>query len=360
MNRLNNPELIETFIKSAAQTLNGELTPPKQARLKQLLLKNLNQSRWDSERPQYKEVTILLSDLRGFTQIVEKYPATTIIEILNHYFSRMCEIIYRHGGIVDKFMGDSIMALFGIPEAKPDDLKRAIACAVEMQRTMLEINAMNSKRGHPHLFMGMAINTGHVMAGKLGSELHSEYTVIGDEVNLVSRIEAFSLRGQILLSESSQERARKYIECGQANEVEVKGKTMPIKLYELYAITSPRSLEVPRVEARKSPRIKVDFPLRFRLLRQNHVAKNSYEGTAVDLSYHGLQAHLPIQLEALSDLRIELSTSLMKSQSSHIYAKVLRTQAEKTGWLSRMEFTGIDDMGQSAIKSYIDKAIAQR
>jgi adenylate cyclase len=229
-----------------------------------------------------------------------------------------------------------------------------------MQRTMLEVNAINSKQGHPHLFMGMGLNTGQVMAGKLGSELHSEYTVIGDEVNLVSRIEAFSLRGQILLSESTQQRAKNYIECGQANEVEVKGKTMPIKIYELYATQKPRFLEVPRVEARKSPRIKVDFPLRFRLLRQNHVAKNSYEGTAVDLSYNGLQAHLPIQLEALSDLRIELSTSLMKNQSSHIYAKVLRTRAEKTGWLSRMEFTGIDDMGQSAIKSYIDKAIAQR
>jgi adenylate cyclase len=229
-----------------------------------------------------------------------------------------------------------------------------------MQQTMLEVNAQNMQLGDPSLYMGIAINTGPVVAGKLGSDLYSEYTVIGDAVNTACRIEAFSLRGQILLSEHCLERARDYIEHGQVNEVQIKGKRLPIKFYELLATHQPRLLEVPRVEARKSPRIKVDFPLRFRVLEQNHVKPQSYEGTAVDLSYHGLQAHLPIQLEALSDLRIELSTSLMKNQSSHIYAKVLRTQQQASGWLSRMEFTDIDEIGQTAIKSYIDQTIAQR
>jgi adenylate cyclase len=325
-----------------------------------MLLHDLSLSERASETPQDKEITILISDLRGFTAIAEKYPATSLVEMLNQFFSHMCEVIVRHGGVIDKFMGDSIMALFGIPEARTDDLERAIACAVEMQQTMLQVNQQNVQRGYPSLYMGIGINTGNVVAGKLGSELHSEYTVIGDAVNMACRIEAFSLRGQILLSEQSLQQAQDYIEYGQVNEVQIKGKRLPIRFHELLATHRPHLLEVPRVEARKSPRIKVDFPLRFSLCEQNHVKPQSYEGTAVDLSYHGLQAYLPIQLEALSDLRIELSTSLMKNQSSHIYAKVLRTRAEKAGWLSRMEFTAIDDTGQTAIKSFIDQTIAQR
>ena len=360
MNIRYNAELIDTFVKAVAQTLQHDLTPPKQAQLRQALLKNLTQSKLAGGTPESKEVTILISDLRGFTAISEQHSPKTLIEILNNYFTRMCEIIYRYGGMVDKFMGDSIMALFGIPKARPDDLERAIACAVEMQTSMLEVNARNTERGHPRLFMGIGINTGPVIAGTLGSELHNEYTVIGDAVNLASRIEAFSLRGQILLSEQSYAQAREFIDCSPANRVLMKGKQLPVMLHELFSTRRPRYMEVPRVEARKSPRISVDFPMRFRLLEKDHVIQDSYEGTAIDLSYHGLQARLPIELEAMSDLRIELSTSLMNTQSNHIYAKVLRTQPGDKEWLSRMEFTGIDDLGQQAIKQYIDQTIAQR
>jgi adenylate cyclase len=360
MNKRYHPELIDTFVKSVSQTLQHDLTPPKQAQLRQTLLKNLTDAQHPTDPPESKELTILISDLRGFTALSEQYPAKTLIDILNHYFSRMCEIIYRYGGIVDKFMGDSILALFGLPHPRPDDLERAIACAVEMQRTMLEVNALNTRQGYPRLFMGIGINTGEVVAGHLGSELYSEYTVIGNEVNLASRIEAFSLRGQILMGEQSYARAQHFIECGDVNHVQLKGKQHPVSLYELLATERPRRLEVPRVEARKSPRIKVDFPMRFSLVEKDHVTYQVYEGTAIDLSYHGLQARLPIQLEAMSDLRIELSTSLMNSQSNHIYAKVLRTHSAESNWLSRMEFTTIDDQGQSAIKRYIDETIAQR
>jgi len=143
-----------------------------------------------------REVTIVLADLRGFTAISESFPPTAVLELLNRYLGRMSEIIFRHEGAIDKFMGDSIMVLFGAPNAHDDDVQRALACAVEMQLAMEEINDDNKRRGMPELFMGIGINTGTVMAGLLGSELYSEYTVIGDEVNLTSRIEAFSLRGQ--------------------------------------------------------------------------------------------------------------------------------------------------------------------
>ena len=353
-------EEIERIIDTVGKTLETRLSPPQKNRLHQALMKSLDESPEGGNRPQAKQVTILLSDLRGFTALSEHYQPDVIIEILNFYFSRMCEIIFRFGGSIDKFMGDSIMALFGLSEQKEDDLERAIACAVEMQRSMQSINAENIKRGHPRLFMGIGINTGKVVAGQLGSELHHEYTVIGDEVNLASRIEAYSLRGQILLSEHSRDLARDYIECATPNQVLVKGKQTPVKLYELLSTRRPRKLEVPRVEARRSPRISVDFPMTFQPLKDKTVSPISFAGRAIDLSYNGLQARLPVELQTLSDIRITLYTSLMSEQSSHIYAKILDNEKQADGWLCRMEFTGIDDAGQAAIKSYIDQAISRR
>ncbi|MBT2972025.1 MAG: PilZ domain-containing protein [Candidatus Thiodiazotropha sp. (ex Ctena orbiculata)] len=352
-------EEIERIIDTVGKTLDGQLSPTDRSRLHQALIKSLDETPKGGYKPQYKQVTILLSDLRGFTSIAERYPPDTIINILNYYFSRMCEIIFRFGGSIDKFMGDSIMALFGLTEQREDDLERAIACAVEMQRAMLEINSENSKHGYPRLFMGIGINSGEVVAGHLGSELHHEYTVIGDEVNLASRIEAYSLRGQILLSEHSRELADSYIETSPPNRVLVKGKQVPVSLYELLSTKRPRYLEVPRVESRRSPRIEVDFPIAFHPLQNKIVSDESFSGRAVDLSYNGLQADLPVELEILSDIRITLYASMMSEQSSHIYAKILDCEKHENSWLSRMEFTGIDETGQAAIKNYIDQAIGR-
>jgi adenylate cyclase len=352
-------EEIERIIDTVGRTLNSRLLPTDRSRLHQALMKSLDETPKGGYRPQYKQVTILLSDLRGFTAITERYPPETIINVLNLYFCRMCEIIFRFGGSIDKFMGDSIMALFGLTEQKSDDLERAIACAVEMQLAMLDINTENSKHGYPRLFMGIGINSGEVVAGHLGSELHHEYTVIGDEVNLASRIEAYSLRGQILLSERSREMAMSFIETSPPNRVMVKGKHVPVSLYELLATRRPRYLEVPRVESRRSPRIEVDFPIVFHPLQNKVVSDVRFSGRAVDLSYNGLQADLPVELEVLSDIRITLHASMMSEQRSHIYAKILDCEKHDDSWLSRMEFTGIDDSGQAAIKSYIDQAIGR-
>ena len=151
--------------------------------------------------PESKYVTILLSDLRGFTAMSENYSPSSIIELLNRYLTTMNEIIItQYGGTIDKFMGDSVMALFGVSESKSDDIERALNCALDMQIAMDKINKTNRSMGLPNLFMGIGINSGKVIAGKVGSELRSEYTVIGDEVNLAARISAYSMRGQILIS----------------------------------------------------------------------------------------------------------------------------------------------------------------
>ena len=156
-------------------------------------------------------VTILFTDLRGFTAILESHPAPELLDVLNRYLIRMSEIAFDHGGTIDKFIGDSIMVLFGAPNTHEDDVKRAVTCAVDMQIALFEMNKQNKKRGLPELNMGIGINTGTVMAGVLGSEIYAEYTVIGEEVNLASRIEAYSLRGQILVSEATYLHVRDHV-----------------------------------------------------------------------------------------------------------------------------------------------------
>lgn len=304
-----------------------------------------------------KHITILLSDIRGFTALTETYSARIVVDILNRYFTCMSRIIARYGGTIDKFMGDSIMALFGAPTTHPDDVERAIACAVEMQQTITEFNQQNLLLDLPEIFIGIGINSGTVMAGTVGSEIHREYTVIGDEVNLVSRIEAQSLRGQILLSQNTHRLAADYVEVGPPNEVSVKGRRQSVKLYELLATKRPYPMRVPRREARTSPRVQVQLPVFFQILQGKTILSKVYRGETLNLSYNGMQAFVPVPLTAGSEIRISLSLQLLGEESTEIYAKVIKSQETNDGYHANMEFTGMGPQGELVIKQYVDNMI---
>ncbi|AUB83094.1 adenylate/guanylate cyclase domain-containing protein [Candidatus Thiodictyon syntrophicum] len=301
--------------------------------------------------------TIVLADIRGFTALTETLPAVTVIGLLNRYFSVMGRVIKRHGGVIDKFMGDSVMALFGAPERRPDDLLHALACAVEMQHAMVEFNLESVARGEPRLYVGIAVNTGEVMAGSFGSRQHSEYTVIGDTVNVVARMESFSLRGQVLLSESCHAAARDHIEVGAVNEVRVKGKSAPVVLYELHCVNYPRRLVVPQVEVRRSPRVRVDFPVELRRLVGKHIVAEPLSGRALDLGYHGFLVELPFALGRGTDLVVDLAPSLHGESLGDLYAKVVRAQAGADGVQTSLQFTNIDTPAHLQVKRYVDAVL---
>jgi adenylate cyclase len=182
---------------------------------------------------EHKQVSILLSDLRGFTALAERLKPTDVIGLLNRYFTRMCEIIVAYGGTIDKFMGDGIMVLFGAPDTGRDDLARAIACAVEMQSVMSQVNEVNAGLGMPQIFMGIGINTGEVVAANVGSELHREYTVIGDNVNLASRLGSNAKAGQILVSRRIWELVKESFDVRAQGPLRVKGKDEEVEVFEV-------------------------------------------------------------------------------------------------------------------------------
>lgn len=310
------------------------------------------------QRPiEHKQVSILLSDLRGFTALAERHNAGDVIGLLNRYFTRMCEVIVAHGGTIDKFMGDGIMVLFGAPDTGRDDLQRAIACAAEMQQVMSEVNDMNHKLGMPQLYMGIGINTGEVVAANVGSELHREYTAIGDNVNLASRIEAHSLRGQVLLSEQSYELAKEYIEVGAMKEVLVKGRREPVKLYELHATRLPRYIEVPAREERKSPRVPTDMPFQFQIVDGKRVLPEFHCGKIADISYCGMLTRLPTPVAADTEIKFSVALSLLGADTQDIYARVLRVRESTQDYECSIEFTSIDPEGQQAVRQFVDRAV---
>jgi adenylate cyclase len=309
-----------------------------------------------SEKFSSREVTILLTDLRGFTSISESHPVGVVLDLLNRYLIRMSEVVGRHGGTIDKFMGDSIMVLFGAPYAHPDDVRRALICAVDMQLAMEDVNRYHKQLGMPELFMGIGINTGTVMAGTLGSDIYSEYTVIGDEVNLASRIEAFSLRGQVLISESTFDRCRGFVQTDEPMDVYVKGKAHAVNLREVLAIPS-LGKEVPRQEIRKSPRVEVKIPFAYHVVENKIVMPQAHQGVILDISYHGVLAEIDQNLAAHTDVKLALDLSLVGYKAADVYAKILKTRPSVDRYVSALEFTSVSVQSTMNIKHFVQLLI---
>jgi len=140
--------------------------------------------------------------VRGFTRLAEHTAPEQVVGLLNRYFSAMTEIIFAYGGTLDKYIGDGLMALFGAPTATPEDATHAVQAAVEMQRQMRHINTDLRAAGLPEISIGVGLHTGEATVGYVGSERRTEYTAIGDTVNLASRLESNAQPGQILISEA--------------------------------------------------------------------------------------------------------------------------------------------------------------
>ncbi|MCS6798751.1 MAG: FHA domain-containing protein [Myxococcota bacterium] len=189
-----------------------------------------------------RETTVLFSDIRGFTSMTERSSARDIVEMLNEYFERMVEIIFRHEGTLDKFVGDEIMALFGAPVSHPDDPYRAVKTALEMMVALEDLNRQRVAAGGEPLKIGIGINTGEVVAGYLGSSKALEYTVIGDPVNTGARLCSLARAGEIIISEHTYARVRDHFDVIELQPTPVKGKAQPLKIYSVQR-------ERPRVHA---------------------------------------------------------------------------------------------------------------
>jgi adenylate cyclase len=186
-----------------------------------------------------REVTILFCDLRNFTGMSEQMNPIDVLSLLNRYLDRMSTIIERHGGVIDKYIGDAIMALFGAPVSDPAAPGKAIAAAREMARALQGLNRELAAEGRPALAFGIGINTARVVAGNMGSRTRLNYTVIGDGVNLASRLESLTKDPNydtpIIISEATLRALPNPPPVRELGEVQVKGKAAAVKIYALGA-----------------------------------------------------------------------------------------------------------------------------
>ena len=190
-------------------------------------------------------LSILFSDIRGFTNLSESLPAATVVEILNHYFSNMTEIIFRHDGTIDKFIGDAIMAFWGAPVRDDAHANKALCAAIDMHERLASVNNWLKERGYPEIAIGIGIHSGNVILGNIGSEQKLDYTIIGDNVNLASRLEGLTKQYgmTIVISENLRNQLSDPLPCFVLDLVRVKGKQEPICIYAPILDRDPAAAE---------------------------------------------------------------------------------------------------------------------
>ncbi|MBP6682252.1 MAG: response regulator [Halioglobus sp.] len=180
-----------------------------------------------------RRVTILMSDIRGFTTLSEHLAPAQVVTLINRYLGAMTDIIMAHQGTIDEFIGDAILAVFGAPQRRDDDADRAVHCALAMQAAMAKINALNREEGLPEIETGIALNTGDVIAGNIGSERRSKYGFVGHPMNVTSRIEDVTGGGEILAADSTLRSLAGTFRIGSSQEINVKGINQSIVVHQI-------------------------------------------------------------------------------------------------------------------------------
>ena len=268
-----------------------------------------------------RQVTFLVSDLRGFTSLSSRLSPHEIINILNNYFERMVEIIARYRGTVDELQGDGILVFFGAPLSASDDTERAIACAIEMQNAMPGINAVQRQKNLPELSMGIGINTGEVVVGNIGSEKRTKYGAVGSPINKTYRIESNTIGGQILISPTTYRKIQSHVLIQDTMEVRFKGIDQAVTLYDVNGIKGKYEVSLSEKAPEEFRSLERPLAISCFVVEGKAVSERAIPGHITGLSPSGAVASLDKEVGLLSNLKILLVSS-ETSSLSEIYAKV--------------------------------------
>ncbi len=284
-----------------------------------------------------REISILISDVRGFTPLTADMPPEKVIVLLNRYLGLMLEIIMKHGGVIDEIMGDGILAFFGAPEPMPDHAERAAACALEMQAAMGRLNESNTADGLPILEMGIGLNTGNVVVGNIGSEKRTKYGAVGAEINMAGRIESYTVGGQVLASEFTFSKVKHLVQLRSAIRVEMKGVKGTVSLYDL---AGPSDATVAGYGFADDP-LPIDMPLVVTVhdVSGKVVSSDETVGRITHLSRSSAIVQVEGRLSEMQDIRLNMSRWETGDIAGEVFAKVISVQSSGDKTEATVKFT---------------------
>jgi class 3 adenylate cyclase len=304
-----------------------------------------------------RRVTILMSDLRGFTSVSERLGPEQVVRLLNTYLGGMARIILKHQGTIDEFIGDAVLAIFGAPISRDDDARRAVACALDMQLAMDAVNRQNQDEGLPTVEMGIAVHTGPVVVGNIGSQERTKYGVVGPTVNLTGRIESYTVGGQILISDETRREVADVVSVAGRMEVQAKGSKEPIVVWNLRGIDAGYGLHLrDRNEALVS--LEREVTVRYALLEGKHVRGESHLGRLVRLSLRGGEIRFQTPIQPLSNIKLWLTGDDGRELPGDLYAKVMAEPSEEAA-ASPVYFTSMTPDAEAFLRRCLGSA-AQR
>ncbi|MDX2244871.1 MAG: adenylate/guanylate cyclase domain-containing protein [Leptolyngbyaceae cyanobacterium bins.302] len=305
-----------------------------------------------------RKITILTSDLRGFTATAERLQPEEVIKILNFYLEYMADVITRYEGTIDEFMGDGILALFGAPTVRMDDTERAIACAIAMQQAMIPVNQQMQAWGFSPLEMGIGVHTGEVVVGNLGSEKRTKYGIVGSHVNLTYRIEACTVGGQILVSEDVMNEVGELLHIVRKQQVQMKGVHHPISLYDIGGIAGTHNLFLPQPEEHFLELAEA-IPVQYVALESKQVGDRCHHARLVKLSdrealiQHSVGIFDQTLPPALTNLKLTFEQQIASAEiGEDFYAKVLEKPAPEHSFY--IHFTALPP----TLRAYLDRLYA--
>ena len=331
------------FIRSAF----GRYVSPEVA---QALLESPEGLRFGGEK---RIVTVLMSDLRGYTRFAERDDPAMVMEVLNGFLGRMTDIIIEHGGTINEFIGDAIFAVFGAPLEHVDHAERAAACALAMQHAMADINRDHATKGRPQFEMGIGLNTGETVVGNIGSEQRAKYAVVGSAVNVAARVESATVGGQVFITEETLGQIAELAEVAEPILLDAKGLSEPLKLYELRSLRGRFAQSGASDAATPGREVVVSLSMTCKVIDGKAVRAETIDGEVIRIAGHQLIARLTTGLDPLTNVRLRLRYSASGPESDDIYGKVVRADGEGGERLARIHMTSTSDADAARLEALL-------
>ena len=269
-----------------------------------------------------RTVTIMMTDLRGFTALTERLGPEEVVAYLNTYFERIVARILRHRGTINEILGDGILVIFGAPTSADDDAERAVASPWRCRSPWRNSARSAGRLGLPTVEMGIGLYTGEVVVGNIGSAQRTKYTAVGTTVNLAGRVESYTIGGQILISEATYRAVRAPLVVNGRLRVEPKGAREPITVYDIGGIGPPYGLMLGAADDAPVT-LATPIPINYAVLEEKHVGRTLFAGRIVRLSAREAEIDGEERVDALCNVKIWMRDERGEPRPGDVYAKAL-------------------------------------